>query len=65
VAALWLDAVLRVKLVHRIEPRTQAARRDDDVNVVRKSLLDPRYSLLARIARHFKQKPRAGANGAF
>jgi hypothetical protein len=44
VAALWLDAVLRVKLVDRIEPRTQAARRDDDVNVVRKSLLDPRCS---------------------
>jgi len=34
-AALWLDAVLSVEVVHRIEPRTQATRRDDDVNVVR------------------------------
>jgi hypothetical protein len=43
-AALWLDAVLSVKVVHRIEPRTQPTRRDDDVNVVRKFLLDPRCS---------------------
>jgi hypothetical protein len=35
-AALRLDAVLSVKVIHRIEPRTQAARWDDDVNVVRK-----------------------------
>jgi hypothetical protein len=44
VSALWLDAVLSVKIVHRIEPRTQATRRDDDVNVVRKFLFDPRCS---------------------
>ena len=44
VTALWLDAVLSVKVVHRVEPRTQAARRDNDVNVVRKFLFDPRRS---------------------
>jgi hypothetical protein len=32
--------VLSVKLVHRIQPRTQAVRRNGDVNVVRKILLD-------------------------
>lgn len=44
VAALWLDAVLSMKLVHRVKPRTQAARRDDDVDVVRTFLLGPRRS---------------------
>jgi len=34
VAALWLGAVLSVKLVHRVKPRTQAARTDDDGDVV-------------------------------
>jgi hypothetical protein len=40
-AALRLDAVLNVKVVHRIEPRTQSVRWDEDVNVVREFLLDP------------------------
>jgi hypothetical protein len=38
--ALWLDAVLSVKVVHRVEPCADAetAGRDNDVNVVRKFL---------------------------
>jgi hypothetical protein len=34
VAALWLDAMLNVKVIHRIESRTQAARRNDNIDVV-------------------------------
>lgn len=51
VAALWLDAVLSVKVIHCVEPRTQAAGRDDDVNVMRKFVFDPRCSWLAFVTR--------------
>jgi hypothetical protein len=44
VPALWLDAMPDVKLIHCIELRTQAAGRDDDVNVMRIFLFDPRSS---------------------
>jgi len=39
-AALWFDVVLNVEIVHIIEPPTEPARRDNDVNVMRKFLLD-------------------------
>jgi hypothetical protein len=51
-ATLWLDAVLSVKVIHRIEARAQTARWDDNVNVVRKFLFSPRCSELAFIAGH-------------
>jgi hypothetical protein len=44
VPALWLNAMPDMKVVHRIELRTQAARRHDDVNVVPKFLLGSRCS---------------------
>jgi hypothetical protein len=40
-AALRLDAVLSVKVIYRIEPRTQAAGRDDDIDMVRIFLFGP------------------------
>jgi hypothetical protein len=53
-AALRSNAMLGVKLVHCIESPTQAARRDDDVNVVRKFLLGSRCSKLAFVAGHWR-----------
>jgi hypothetical protein len=54
VAPLRLDAVLSVKLVHRIEPHTQAVRRDQYVNVVRKFLLDRQFRWVAFVASHIR-----------
>jgi len=51
-SALRLDAVLAVKLVHRVEPGAETTGRDDDVDVVRKFLLDPRCSELTFITGH-------------
>jgi len=44
VPALWLNAMPDMKVVHRIELRTQPAGRDDDVNVMRIFLFDPQSS---------------------
>jgi hypothetical protein len=51
-SALWLDVVLNVKIVHVIEPPTETAGRDDDVNMMRKFLFGARCSELAFVARH-------------
>src|SRR5689334_5190945 len=52
VAALWLDVVLNVEIVHVIEPPTETARGHDDIDVMGKFLLDPRCSELAFVAGH-------------
>jgi hypothetical protein len=52
VATLWLDAVLSMKRVHRIEACSETAHRHDDVNVMRKFLLDARRFELAFVAGH-------------
>jgi len=44
VAALRFDVVLNVEIVHIVELPTETARRDNDVNVMRKFLLGPRCS---------------------
>ena len=44
VAALRFDAVLSMKLIHRVESSAQSTPRDNDVYVVGKFLLGPRCS---------------------
>ena len=51
-AALWLDTVLSVKVVHRIEPRTEPTGWDNDVDVVWEHALGLTCFELAFIAGH-------------